>query len=272
MYEELRKPFDDSQVEGYLKRIGLPTEKQEPTLEYLNTIIRAQLRHIPFDCADVWAKHVTPSTATDDLYDKIITRKRGGYCFELNSLFCHFLKALGFDCYLVIIHLSRPGVTYPGISHPAHCGVVLNIDGAQHFADVGLGGPLPDGSIPMDGTEVLGCKQIMRGPYTVIISKNKDGGWDDKFTFKNMPADPAEIVPLNFYVSQRPNSTFAADLKLNLREDNGSREFGQGTFKYKKNGEIIVEKTASTEEEVKAIAAEYFGIPDIPTRAFDTKK
>ena len=267
MLEELRKPLSKEQLNAYLERIGLDTAPKALTEEYLDEIVKAQLRHIPFDCADVWATGCVPSLAVDDLFDKIITRKRGGYCFELNSLFCRFLKDLGFDCYLVIVHLGRPTIVYPDINSPAHCAVIVNIDGKQRFADVGYGGPVPDGWVPLDGTERLNHIQGMHGPYTVVFSRNPDGSWFDRFTFKNMPCDPSEIIPLNFHTSQKEGSLFAADLKLNLRTDDSLFEVGNQIFKAKINGEVI-EKKIETEEEAKEIALKYFGIPDLPTRPF----
>lgn len=267
MQEELRKTLDKEQIKAYLKRIGLDETPKSPSTEYLDEIIRAQLRHIPFDCATVWAQGAVPSLAVDDLFQKIIIDKRGGYCFELNSLFCRLLKDLGFDAYLVIVHLGRPNVTYPDINYPTHCAVIVTIEGKQRFADIGFGGPVPDGSVPLDGSEVLNHKQGMHGPYTVVFSKNPDGSWFDRFTFKNMPCDPAEIVPLNFHTSQRDGSTFRADLKLNLRSDNGFYELGSQMFKAKINEETI-EKKIETEDEAKEIALKYFGIPSLPTRPF----
>ena len=84
-------------------------------------------------------------------------------------------------------------------------------------------------------------------------------------TFKNCACDPAEIVPLNVYVARRDGSTFAADLKLNLRADNGYAVLGACKLKVKK-GDEITEKTIETPEQAKQAALEYFGIPDLPVR------
>ena len=121
MYEELYAPLPDAAA--YLNRIGLAKETPEPTAQWLDRLVHAQLTHIPFDAMDVWGRGDTPSLAIDDLFDKIILRRRGGYCFELNSLFCAFLKALGYDAYLVTIHLLREDFVPP----PAHCAVVCVI-------------------------------------------------------------------------------------------------------------------------------------------------
>lgn len=266
MNEELRKSLSQTQCCAYLERIGLPAQAKAPTAEYLDEIIRAQLRAVPFDCADVWAYGAVPSLATDDLFDKIVGNRRGGYCFELNSLFCKLLQALGFDAYLVIIHLGRAG-SGSEVGIPAHCGVIVTIDGLKRFADVGYGGPVPDGSVPLDGELVCGHRMQTNGVYTVVASVPADGEPIPRFTFKDMPCDPVEIVPLNFYIARREGSGFAADLKMNLRSDNGFAEIGGRKFKYK-NGDAIIEKDIETPEEAKTLAREYFGVPDLPVRAF----
>ncbi|MBR5065483.1 MAG: arylamine N-acetyltransferase, partial [Oscillospiraceae bacterium] len=56
---------------------------------------------------------------------------RGGYCFELNSLFCAFLRAVGFEAYVVTVRIvaGRDFVT-----PPAHCAVICVIDGEKYFS------------------------------------------------------------------------------------------------------------------------------------------
>ena len=262
MNEELRVPLTEKQRDEYLARIG--AEKKSPSAEYLNEIVRRQLRTIPFDDADVWTTGNPPSLATEDLFDKIITRHRGGYCFELNSLFCKFLVALGFDAYLVIIHLGR-GLA-AGLGAPAHCGVIVRMDGVKYFADVGYGGPVPDGAVPFGGEIVNDHRQYTDGVYTVVAAVTSDGEIP-RFTFKDVPCDVCELLPLNYYVSKREGSGFASDLKMNMRYDGGFAEIGRGVFKYA-NGDTVIEKTINSPEEAKKLAKEYFFVPDLPVREF----
>lgn len=266
MNEELRKPLSEEQRSAYLERIGLSAEIKELTVDYLDEIIRAHLRTVPFDCADVWACGKVPSLAADDLFEKIVTNRRGGYCFELNSLFLKLLQAVGFDAYLVIIHLGRAG-SGSEVGVPAHCGVIVTIDGLKRFADIGYGGPVPDGSVPLNGELVYGHRMQKNGVYTVVASIPENGEPIPRFTFKDMACDIVEIVPLNFYIARRENSGFAMNLMMNLRSDNGFAEIGGRKFKYK-NGDTVIEKEIETPEEAKELARRYFGVPDLPVRAF----
>ncbi len=265
MNEELREPLHAAQVDAYLERIGLPG-RDAPTVIYLDALIRAQLRTVPFENADVWVTGEPPSLATEALFDKIVTRRRGGYCFELNLLFLRLLQGLGFEAYPVIIHLGRPG-SGSEVGVPAHCGIIVTVDGLQHFADVGYGGPVPDGSVPLNGQVVNGHVQQTNGVYTVVASIAEDGSRVPRFTFKNQPCDPTEFVPLNFYVSKREGSLFASDLRMNLRADDGFMEIGARHFRYR-CGETTVEHDIKTPEEARSLAHEYFHVPDLPIRPF----
>ncbi len=266
MNEELRKELSDEQADAYLARIGLSPVRRAPDREYLDLLIRAQLRHVPFDCADVWVSGKEPSLATDDLFSKIVQRQRGGYCFELNLLFWRLLQNLGFSAHMVIVHLGRPGAV-PEIGVPAHCAVIATIDGLDYFADVGYGGPVPDGSVPLNGTLVNGHISSENGIYTVVSSIEADGTKTARFTFKNLPCDPCEILPLNFYVARRENSGFASALRLNLRLDDGFAEFAGRVFRLRRGGTTL-EKEVGSPQEAKEIARRYFKIPDLPVTDF----
>lgn len=271
MYEDYYQPLTKEQLKKYFERIGLEYNKDEKLdRNYLERIIKAQLRHIPFDDADVWANGAWPSLAIPDLYHKIIEQKRGGYCYELNSLFNRLLLDLGFDCYLVIIHLYRPDIKF---NAPAHCGIIATIDGKKHFVDVGYGGPVPDGCVEFGGKEDNGHKQYMDGVYTIIGSKSPDGTYLPRFKFKDMPCDPVELVPLNFHTSQRPDTIFRHSLELNLRSDNGFAEVHNTNLKVMKNG-VLEERVLNTKEEAREVAEKIFTIPSdvFPVKDFEELK
>ena len=98
MYKEIYAPIPDAAQ--YLKRIGID-EIPEPTREKLDKIVYAHLTHVPFENLDECWDKACPSLKIPDLYDKIVTRNRGGYCFELNAALFSLLKALGYEVYPV---------------------------------------------------------------------------------------------------------------------------------------------------------------------------
>ena len=78
-------------LQALFDRIGY-TEGGTDT-ERLIRLHRAYATHVPFENLDVYNGRDV-SLKTDDLFDKIVTRRRGGYCFELNGLLHALLRAL----------------------------------------------------------------------------------------------------------------------------------------------------------------------------------
>ncbi len=263
MFEELYAPLPDP--EKYLERIGLAGAKVEPTAEWLDRLVVAQLYHIPFDDLDVFAKGEWPSLAVEDLFNKIIINKRGGYCYELNSLFKAFLLSLGYDAYTVIVHLMG-GRDQVGV--PSHCAVVVRIDGRKYFLDVGFGGRVPNGAVAFDGEIHHGYRVGLQDMYTRVDLV--EGAESTRvMLFKDMSALPVELMPLNYHTSQNPTSMFRHRPMLQLRYPDGSVALTGRDFKYHRGEERIEKQFEGGEKELKDLALEYFGIPDAPVRELE---
>ncbi len=255
MYEDLYAPLPDAGK--YLERIGLAGEKVEPTVQWLDTLVHAQLTHIPFDDMDCWGRGDTPSLAIEDIYEKIVVRRRGGYCFELNSLFCSFLEALGYAAYLVTIRIvyGRDVIT-----PPAHCGIVCLIDGEKYFCDVGFGGPVPDGCVKYDGAVYHGYRIVRDGDFHCVELVHDDGTSEKVFLYHDIPMPRMDMIPMNFYVAQRPGSVFRTTLNVNLRLPDGSVWIKGKQFSLHSGTEQI-ERELRDLDDLRELLPKYFGIP-----------
>ena len=93
MFEDLYAPLP--QVDAYLARIGYegPVGLTEACLDQL--VLRHQLS-VPFENLDIRIRKTPVSLGIPQLFDKVVTRGRGGFCYELNGLFRALLEALGF--------------------------------------------------------------------------------------------------------------------------------------------------------------------------------
>ncbi len=81
-------------LDAYLHRIRLPTR---PTLDVAG-LMRLQHAHrlaIPFENFDIWLGRGI-AIDSEPAFAKLVTARRGGYCFEHNRLFLDALAALGF--------------------------------------------------------------------------------------------------------------------------------------------------------------------------------
>ena len=208
--------LNKSQITAYLQRIGISGEISLD-LVGLNTLIRAQLTHIPFEALDVWGAGACPSLKIDDLFRKIVVDCRGGYCFELNTLFRALLNSLGFDAHQAIASLvDEEGVVAP----PAHNVIICTIDGVAYFVDVGFGGNVPFGAMVLNKVPQLGFHLIPNGDFW-YVQRVTTAGEVNMLRFRNIPAEPCELIPLNFYISQLPDVHFRHILRVNLRKADG---------------------------------------------------
>src|SRR5690349_631940 len=83
-------------VGEYLRRVSYvgPTE---PTVEVLGEVVAAHNRSIPFENLDPVMGKPVVDLRPQVLIDKLVRRRRGGYCFEHNGVMAHILSHLGFE-------------------------------------------------------------------------------------------------------------------------------------------------------------------------------
>jgi len=122
-------------IDSYLARIGA-VRPASPDLPALRTLQLAHLQTVPFENLDI---HAGVPIILDDaaLTAKIVTRRRGGICYELNGAFAWLLRALGFDVIIVAANVhDGAGAWTPDFDHMA---LVVTIDDQRYLVDVGFG-------------------------------------------------------------------------------------------------------------------------------------
>ena len=94
---------ENTLLKGYLEGIGATIEYPvERTLENLNHIILQQVKTVGYQSLKLWAKdRVMEGLTFKELYKRLITERRGGYCFELAMLTYHALKQIGYEVFIV---------------------------------------------------------------------------------------------------------------------------------------------------------------------------
>ena len=85
----------DPRVVRYLARIGWDDTPPSPSLDALTALHQAHLFTVPFENLDIRGGRPIAVDVPDYL-EKIVERKRGGFCYELNAAFAWLLTQLGF--------------------------------------------------------------------------------------------------------------------------------------------------------------------------------
>ena len=250
--------FSAEQVRKILDKLQI-TDFPSADMPSLNRLLFAQLTHIPFDSLDVWATGSCPSLMLEDIYDKLVNRGRGGYCFELNTFFRSLLNVLGFDAYQAIACiLNADGTPQP----PAHNVILCDLQGKRYFLDVGYGGPVPYRALELREGVQDGFLLELRDEHW-YVTRVADQEIRPLICFRDVPATVNDLIPLNFYISQRPDIHFRHVIHLNKRNADGSIYSLDGKeFKiHTKLGTRVRELTSI--EEVKEVMLTYFGMdPD----------
>jgi len=120
-------------LQEYLSRIGYMKDLSL-SLDTLTELHSAHVFNIPFENLDV-VQGLPINLASNALFDKIVTRKRGGYCFEMNGLFADVLRELGFNVRQTLARTAFGGT----FSAKLHEVLVVNIGQNTYICDVGYG-------------------------------------------------------------------------------------------------------------------------------------
>ena len=123
------------ELSRYLQRIGF-TATPQPDIATLTSLMRHQLYSIPFENLDVQAGKIV-SLIPEEIVEKLIGRGRGGYCYELNGLFCMALTAIGFEYTMLA---ARPRFNYTIRRPRTHMVLKVEAEGRSFLCDLGFGG------------------------------------------------------------------------------------------------------------------------------------
>lgn len=204
-------------LDAYLTRIGYDGPRV-PTLAALRALVGAHTTSIPFENLEIILGRGIPLDLAA-LQDKIIRRRRGGYCYENAGLFAAALERFGFG----ITGLSgrvTMGVVDTGPVRPdthALLRVTTEDDPRVWLCDVGFGaGPLAPYELADSGGEfALGDWRFrlerrtgaLGAPLWVLHQFARDG-WVDRYSFTEEPQYPIDYAVGNHFVSTSPRSPF----------------------------------------------------------------
>jgi len=238
--------MNQEKLNQYLQRIEM--EKgglgEEALLKKLH---RQHTYYVPFENLDQLAGE-SISLQEDDLYEKIVKKERGGYCFELNGAFKKLLEALGFA---VKTHMARVYIGELGYSPKTHQVNTVQIGSQFWLADVGFGGNGPQEAVLLEeGKEQVQSQGIYKVTKDAVhgwilhLKKEKDFQPIYAFTMEEYLAGDFDVA--NYFTATHPDSLFTQALVCTKTTEEGRVTlFNRQMKRYRKNG--------LEEEEVKKI-------------------
>lgn len=206
---------------AYLSALGL--ERDAPTAQTLAEIQRRHLAAFAFTSVGPRLGDPLPLDPTE-IFDRIVVRRRGGYCFEHNGLFFEVLSELGYEPRLILGRVLLSGNPHPGLTHRIS---VVELDGVPHVVDVGFGAPGPHLPVPLGG-EVVGSswrrfRVVELRPGHWFLQALTDGDWLSLYRFELLEYGAMDCAVGHFYSHRHPNASFVNRLVASVILDDEVR-------------------------------------------------
>jgi N-hydroxyarylamine O-acetyltransferase len=202
---------DGFELDAYLARIGA-VRPIAPSLDALRGLHQAHAAAIPFENLDVLlGRPIRLDLAS--LQAKLVAGRRGGYCFEQNTLFRAALEAIGFRVSALAARVCA-GAT--AVRPRTHMLLRVELPEGAWLADVGFGG---DGLVhPLafdDGKQLwIGAfgHRLRREDELWVLQSNAGGQWGDLYAFTLEPQHQVDFEMANHFTSTWPGSPFVNNL------------------------------------------------------------
>jgi N-hydroxyarylamine O-acetyltransferase len=249
-------------IPAYLQRIRY-TGSLQPTLATLQGLHLAQLYAVPFENLDI---PLGRPILLDEghLFDKIVRRQRGGFCYELNGLFAALLSALGFE----VAYLSAGVAHEDGTYGPEFDHLVLLIKTADDpntawLVDVGFGDSFRQPLQATSGAEQLQDRRAYRleaqGEYTLLWQREAGGSPERQYRFTVQPRRFNDFEGMCRYHQTSPESSFTRQRICTLAVPGGRLTMADSRLIVTLDGRRT-EREVSEGEEYERILRDLFGI------------
>jgi len=193
-------------VSSYLARIGY-TGPAEPTAETLRTLHRLHMMSVPFENLDISLGRKI-EIDEDAILKKVIERRRGGFCYELNGAFAALLRAMGFQVTLLSARVARAdGSESPEFDH-----LTLRVDLEQPWlADVGFGESFLE-PLRLDAKreqlDPAGTFRLIQDENRWHMQKSDADGWKAQYSFSLQPHLLEDFAGMCQFHQTSPESSF----------------------------------------------------------------
>ncbi|KKC23782.1 arylamine N-acetyltransferase family protein [Sphingomonas sp. SRS2] len=220
---QITEPID---LDAYLTRIAIGVAPDADAVG-LAAVQRAHRLAIPFENLDVRLGRGISLDPTH-VFDKLVHKRRGGYCFEQNQLFLRALTAIGFDARPLLARVWLMAVDIPPHTHTLN---LVRIDGEDWIADAGFGGsyspPMrlidgaettaPDGAqFRLSLTDDLGWLLERRADPALTDGRAVSADWQAQYSFTLENVAGIDLEMSNHWTSTRPDTLFTTRSVVSL--------------------------------------------------------
>lgn len=246
-------------IQAYLERIGYDGSLV-PSAQTLRALQRAHLLTVPFENLSVHAKEpiiVEP----DALFNKVVERQRGGFCYELNGLLAALLRALGFKVEQLSAGVARGDGSFgPDFDHMT----LMVLLEERWLVDVGFGDsfrePLRLDDVNVQRQEGRAYWFASEGQKLILMEQKAGADWKAQYRFSLQPYQDADYAAMCHYHQTSPQSHFTKGPVCTLATPAGRITLSETHFITTTLSGAREEQAVANEEEYTKLLSEHFGI------------
>jgi N-hydroxyarylamine O-acetyltransferase len=246
-------------IDSYLKRINYngPVTLEAQTLEALQV---AHLLTVPFENLSIhWDEPVVLDDAA--LFDKVVKRRRGGFCYELNGLFAALLRELGFEVVKLSAAVAREREVYtPDF---AHMTLMVSLE-ERWLVEVGFGASFREplrlderGERVQDGASY---RIDNEGNFHTLYERKLGGEWKPHYRFTLAPYEYPDFAEMCHFQQYSPESHFRQGRVCSRITEDGRITLSELLFIQTWLDGRREEQTLENEEAFNEVLQEHFGI------------
>jgi len=224
-------------VQEYLKRIAAENVVLRPDVPTLKMLQRKHLMSVPFENLDIhWKRPILLDE--EKFYEKMVSGRRGGFCYELNGLFNVLLRSIGFETRLISARVFNGKEFGPEFDHTA---IIVTIDGEEYLADVGFGSFTTEPLrfvVDVEQNDAAGVFVIRkRDDKYFEVSKQNEGLWTSEYVFQNIAHELSEFEEMCDFQQYSPDSHFTKGKLCSIMTEDGRKTLTDKNFIVTTNGQ-----------------------------------
>lgn len=244
-------------ISGYLDRIDYHGSTAV-CAETLRTLHWAHISHVPFENLELLGDHFEPDLDRDFLFDRIVARRHGGVCYELNTAFYYLLTAMGFEAYQI------SGSVQPGENLFSHVATLVCLPEERWLVDVGFGDAyLPPIRVGQEITHVDGTNYYLAftDDTTAEVMRRRSGQPEERmYTIVLKPRTMSDYFGRFCWASAKGNTIFSQRHICVLHTKNAHYTLRRGVLTVEQGGQIVESRPIAPGEETERCLREYFGL------------
>lgn len=246
-------------VRAYLERIDYHGDTT-PCLKTLVELQRCHLYNVPFENLELLKDGFEPNLSREYLFDKIVLRRRGGVCHELNTSFFHLLTAMGFHACQI------GGRSYLDKPMTGHAFTLVHLPEGEYTADVGYG----DDAVPPLN---LTTRESVDAYFAKFWIEDDEDGFHRmylqrpgqapafQYQFSSKPMSTEDFID-TFRETATKGITFFADEYFCCRfSPEGKALFLRGVLTVTEGNTVVEKRTVAPGEDSERVLREYLNLP-----------